>query len=280
MNTPPHAPSSIAANPAADAEIDVSVRNDARVWDHWLGGRHTFAVDRAAGNRLAMEFPGLLEKVRTTRHFLGRAVGHLAGEAGIDQFLDVGAGLPTSGSTHEVAGRAVPTARVVYVDNNPQVVRYARRILAGTRRDAVAYAEADLHRTEDVLAAAARTLDLSRPVALVLSGILGHAPTHEQACATVERLMAALPSGSYLLAHDMSDTLPDWCALQARHNSSNPFPYHLRSAERIAAYFAGLDLVPPGVVPVVSWRPDELDPYGPDWTALVTDIVGGVGRKP
>ncbi len=263
-----------------ESEIDVSVRCQARVWDHWLGGIHNFAVDRAAGNRLATEYPGVLERVRSTRHFLIRTVDYLTREAGISQFLDIGSGLPTSGNTHEIAQRTTPSARVVYVDSDPQTARHASWLLARTTGGATACVQADLHQPDEILAVAARTLDLSRPVALVLSGILGHTPTYEQACTIVRELMAALPSGSHLMAHDVSDTSAEWCAIQARYNGSVSLPYHLRSPEQIAGYFDSLDLVAPGVVPLTSWRPDDRFPYTREWTALVADLVGGVGRKP
>ncbi len=242
---------------------------------------NTFAVDREAANWFAANYPSLVEKVRTTRHFLGRAVRHLAGEAGIRQFIDVGSGLPTAGNTHQIAQQAAPGARVVYADNDPQTVLHARRLLGSVPDGTVAYHEASLREPKAVLAAAAETLDLSRPVALVLSGILGHVPDYDEARAIVRELMAALPSGSYLLSHDMSNTNPEWCALQSRHNETvAPLPYHLRSPERIAGFFEGLDLVEPGVVPLASWRPDPDVRYSADWAVLVSDLVGGVGRKP
>ncbi|RKN45881.1 SAM-dependent methyltransferase [Streptomyces hoynatensis] len=250
------------------------------MWNHWLGGVHNLAVDRAAGDRLSLEHPGVVERARTTRHFLTRAVRHLAREAGVTQFLDVGSGLPTAGNTHQIAQAARPEARVLYVDHDPATVRYARELLRSTPEGAAAYAEADLRRPADVLAAARATLDLSRPVALVLSGILGHVPGYARARGIVRELLAALPPGSHLLAHDLSDTQPEWRALQARHNSAAPLAYHLRSPERIAGFFAGLELLDPGVVPVTSWRPDGSEHYPAEWTRLVADVVGGVGRKP
>jgi hypothetical protein len=268
--------------PTLVTEADISQPSEARVWNHWLGGMHNFAVDRAAGNRMAADTPGLVERVRTTRHFLTRAVGHLARDAGIRQFLDVGSGLPTAGNTHQIAQQAAPGARVVYTDHNADTVRYARELLTAGAADTskVRYLQGDLRKPGAVLADAARTLDLSQPVAVVLSGILGHVPTHEEACEIVRELMAALPAGSYLLSHDVSDAEPDWRAVQSRHNASAPLAYHARSPEQIAGYFKDLDLVDPGIVPLTTWRPDHHARYSREWTGIVADVLGGIGRKP
>jgi O-methyltransferase involved in polyketide biosynthesis len=272
------------AAPDPAPQTDTSLPSHARIWNHWLGGMHNFAVDRATGNRLAADNPGLVERVRTTRHFLTRAVRHLALEEGVRQFLDIGSGLPTAGNTHQIARQAASETHVVYADNDPRTVSYARTILASTAQstaqESVSYLQADLREPDALLTAAAKTLDLSRPVALVLSGILGHVPAYEQACDIVKRLMAVLPSGSFLLSHDVSDTASDWRAIQARHNSTADLAYRLRTPRQITGYFQGLHLVDPGVVPLTSWRPDPDDPYSREWAALVADVVGGVGRKP
>jgi hypothetical protein len=159
-------------------------------------------------------------------------------------------------------------------------VAYAQGLLASTSPESVTYLQADLREPDALLAAASRTLDLTSPVALVLSGILGHVPTYEEACGIVAKLMGALPSGSFLLSHDVSDTADDWRAIQARHNSTADLAYRLRTPEQITGYFEGLRLVGPGVVPLTTWRPDTDDPSSHEWAALVADVVGGVGRKP
>lgn len=266
---------------ASALNIDVSRPSQARVWNHLLRGTDNFPVDRAAGDRYAASHPLLVSMVRTTRSFLTRAVRHLAGEAGMRQFLDVGSGLPTAGNTHEIAQRVAPDSRVVYADNCPDVVRFSQVLLTSTPEGATAFVESDLRAPESVLAAAARTLDLHRPVALILGGILGHVPAYEEACDIVGRLLAALPAGSYLLTQDVTDTDPAWCAIQAGRNVTGPLPYHLRSPERIARYFTGLDLVEPGVVPLPHWRPgDDSGAAGAVAPDSPLHIVGGVGRKP
>jgi O-methyltransferase involved in polyketide biosynthesis len=265
--------------PGIHADFHTALPNMARVWDYWLGGRQHFAVDRARGDLLATAHPGLVTRVRSTREFLIRAVSRLSTEGGIRQFLDIGCGLPTAGSTHETAQQAGHETRVVYVDNDRQIVRHAAAVL-GPLTEAVTCVQGDLHEPEAVLTAAAGTLDLSRPVALVLGGVLGHVPTHEEACDLVGRLMGGLPSGSHLVALDISDTDRDWCAVQARHNAGTSFPYHLRTPEQIAGYFHGLDVLEPGVAPVTALRPVPGQSHGGARPELAADVVGGIGRKP
>ncbi|WP_436790701.1 SAM-dependent methyltransferase [Yinghuangia sp. YIM S10712] len=273
-----HDPANAQSDPTT--AVDITRPSQARCWNNWLGGMHNFSGDRALANRLAAENPGLVERVRTTRHFLTRGVRYLAREAGIRQFLDIGSGLPVAGNTHEIAQQAAPDARVVYADNDPQVVLYAREILAAAEAEGVAYLDASLLEPKTVLDAASETLDLSQPVAIVLSGILGHVPTYEQARSIVEDLMAPLPTGSHLLSHDISDVDSHWRAIQTRHNKTAPLAYNLRSPEQIAGFFEGLELVDPGIVPVAEWRRDADSRYSRDWADSVADLVGGIGRKP
>src|SRR5882724_243646 len=161
------------------AGLDVSAPHPARVWNYWLGGRDFFAADKAAGEEIGREFPHLAEMARAERAFLVRAVRFLAGPAKIRQYLDIGAGLPAGGNTHEIAQRIVPDTGIVYADHDPAVLLHAKALLgnpmlASTPEGAVYYADADLRDVAAVLAAAATTLDLSRPVALIMLGILGH----------------------------------------------------------------------------------------------------------
>ena len=154
-------------------EIDTSVPNSARIWNYWLGGKDNYPVDRVAGDEYRAIYPEIVDVARASRRFLARAVRFLAGEAGVRQFLDIGTGLPTVDNTHEVAERVAPDVRAVYVDNDPVVLAHARALLTSTRAT-TAYVDADLHDPDRILAAAAQTLDLTRPVALMLLGILGH----------------------------------------------------------------------------------------------------------
>ncbi|MCH5677237.1 SAM-dependent methyltransferase [Streptomyces gilvus] len=258
-----------------DSAIDTSVPHSARIWNYWLGGTDNHPVDRAAGDAYTAVFPGIVTIARGSRAFLRRAVTHLVAEAGIRQFLDVGTGLPTAQNTHEVAQRIAPESRIVYVDNDPMVLAHARTLLTSTPEGATAYLHADVTDPDRVLASAAETLDLGRPTALVLSNILGHVADHEEARSLVSRLMAALPSGSYLCVDDGSRGVdPVFERAQDAYNDSGAVPYNLRTVDEITAYFDGLELVEPGVVPVTRWRPEPGDP-APD----VVAEHGGLARK-
>jgi hypothetical protein len=260
----------------APPEIDTSVPHSARVWNYWLGGKDNYPVDRAAGDQFREVFPAIAETARAGRGFLTRTVRYLAGEAGVRQFLDVGTGLPTADNTHEVAQRVAPESRIVYVDNDPVVLTHARALLTSSPEGVTQYVDADLRDPARILEAAARTLDLGRPVALMLMGIMGHVTDDEQARSVIGRLMDALSSGSYLALYDGNDTNPAGVAAQDDYNRSGAAPYRLRSPEQLAAFFDGLELVEPGVVPVSQWRPDPADGDLPP----PVDASGGVGRKP
>jgi len=264
-----------AENPVAGA-IDTSIPHSARFWNYWLGGKDNYPVDREIADQIAAEWPGLVDVARTSRRFLIRAVEYLVVEAGVRQFLDVGTGLPTADNTHEVAQRAAPDARIVYVDNDPLVLTHARALLTSTPEGATAYLDADLRDTDAIIAGAGEVLDLTQPVALILMGVLGHVPEPEAAKDIVDRLMAKLPSGSYLVHYDGSDTSPGMVKAQDSYNTSGAIPYFVRSPETIRGFHDGLELVEPGVVRVTDWRPRETD--AEDVEAV--DAFGGVGRKP
>jgi hypothetical protein len=197
-------------------QIDATVPNSARIWNYWLGGKDNYPVDREAGDDYRAIYPEIVGVARASRRFLTRAVRYLAGEAALRQFLDIGTGLPTAENTHEVAQRVAADARVVYVDNDPVVLAHARALLTSTQ-GVTAYIDADLHDPERILAAALRTLDFTQPIGLMLLGILGHVGDDDEAQAIVRRLLAALPSGSYLTVCDgtISSARPAW-----RHSAS------------------------------------------------------------
>jgi hypothetical protein len=192
----------------------------------------------------------------------------------VRQFLDIGTGLPTADNTHEVAQSVAPDARIVYVDNDPLVLAHARALLTSSPQGATAYIDADMRDTATILREASQTIDLSRPVALFLMGTLGHIESDGEAKSIINGVMGALPSGSYFAMYDGSDTSEAVNeAVRIWNISANP-KYHLRSPERIAALFEGLELVEPGVVSVNEWKPDPSTP--PD----VIDQYCAVGRKP
>jgi len=267
-------PSSTEDNP--QDKIDSSVPHSARIWNYWLGGKDNYAVDRQAGDQFRATFPGVDQVARASRAFLNRSVAYLAGEAGIRQFLDIGTGLPTVDNTHEVAQRVAPETRVVYVDNDPLVLVHARALLVGTPQGRTDYIDADLREPDVILAAAAKTLDFEQPIALILSGILGHIADTDQARAIVGQLLDALPSGSYLAINDGTSVVAGAQADEAleEYADSGAVPYRNRTPDEIASFFSGLELVEPGVVSVPHWRPAPGDePHD-------VDAFGGVGRKP
>jgi S-adenosyl methyltransferase len=257
-------------------EFDASVPQTARIWNYWLGGKDYFPVDRAVGDQILEAFPAIVENARASRAFLARAVRYLAGEAGIRQFLDIGTGLPTANNTHQVAQAVAPECRIVYVDNDPVVLAHARALLTGTPEGATDYIDADLRDPDRILQEAARTLDFTQPIAIMLMGILGHIADDDEAQSIVKRLVGAVSSGSYLTMNDGTDTSEEVVeAARIWNQSANP-TYHLRSPDRIARFFDGLELVEPGVVSPPRWRPEP----GPSGLPAEIDSFCGVGRKP
>ncbi|MDT0382092.1 SAM-dependent methyltransferase [Streptomyces sp. DSM 42041] len=256
--------------------FDASVPHSARIWNYLLGGKDNYPVDRAAGDKICELFPGMVDVTRHSRAFIGRTVRHLAGEEGIRQFLDIGTGLPTVDNTHEIAQRVAPESRIVYVDNDPLVLVHAEALLTSRPEGVTAYIEADARDPESILEQAAETLDFSRPVGLMLMGILGLVQDYDQARSVVSRLMEALPPGSYLGLNDGTSTDPAYVEAIRRHNASKPAaPYTPRTPEQLAGYFEGLEMLEPGVVTCSRWRPEAM-PWGePPEVAC----YGGVGRK-
>ncbi|GAA2126998.1 SAM-dependent methyltransferase [Streptomyces synnematoformans] len=254
--------------------IDTRVPQSARIWNFWLGGGDNYRVDRLAGEAYLRLSPGIVDIARASRGFLVRTIRHLAAEAGIRQFLDVGTGLPTAQNTHEVAQAVHPTARVVYVDNDAMVLAHARALLVSRPGGVCDYVSADLHEPDAVLAGAAETLDFDEPVGLILSGIVGHVEDYDEARGIVAHLVGALPAGSYLVLSDGTAVVQrDIKRAQDAYNRSGAVPYILRTPEEIERFFTGLELVEPGVVSCSQWRPEG------DGQPDPVDHFGGVGRK-
>ncbi|HEU4349919.1 MAG TPA: SAM-dependent methyltransferase, partial [Actinoplanes sp.] len=240
------------------ARLNASVPHSARVWNYWLGGTDNFAADRQVGDQFAELYPDIEVVARSSRAFLTRAVTHLAADAGIRQFLDIGTGLPTVDNTHEVAQAAAPDARIVYVDNDPLVLAHARALLTSKPEGATEYIDADLHDPAAILDLATKvTLDLSKPVGLILMNILGHVADLDDAARIVRHLMRALPSGSYLVTADGTNVLdgPAFEAAIAVWNANAPLSYHLRSPAQLETFLTGLEVLEPGLVPCNRWRP-------------------------
>ncbi len=242
---------------AEAASFDTSVAHVARVYNYWLGGKDNFAADRAAGEQAMAAYPDIALSARANRAFLRRTVHFLAGEHGIRQFLDIGTGIPSANNTHEVAQSVAPDSRIVYVDNDPVVLAHARALLTGTEAGATHYINADLRSTGKILADAANTLDFARPVAIMLMAILQHLSDDDHPYQIVADLVAAVPAGSYLvLSHPAKDIEAEKMAVVAeRLNQMMAEKVTLRSQAEVARFFAGLDLVEPGMVNVPQWRP-------------------------
>jgi hypothetical protein len=245
------------ADGGARRVIDTSVAHSARVHDYWLGGKDNFAADRAAGDAVIQAYPGIVASVRANRAFLARVVRFLAAEAGIRQFLDIGTGIPASNNTHEVAQSVAPGCRVVYVDYDPVVLLHAQALLTSSAQGALDYIDADLRDPEKLLAQAARTLDFSRPVAVMLIAIMHLIGDQDDPGGIIKQLMAAVPAGSYLaLSQVASDIEAEQMAEAARrYNRLARETQRHRSHAEVTHFFDGLELLDPGVVPVPRWRP-------------------------
>ena len=256
--------------------IDTGIPHSARIWNYWLGGKDNFEVDRAAGEQILALVPDLVTSARADRAFLRRAVEHLAGEAGVRQFLDIGTGLPTADNTHEVAQRIAPTSRVVYVDNDPLVLAHARALLTSSPEGATDYLDADLRDPEKILDVARGTLDFHEPIAIIMLGILNFVISDDEAQTIVRRLLEAVPPGSYLVishpttevqGQEMTEAVRLW-------NSTGGAEMRLRDQPGVASFFAGLEVAEPGIVTCSQWRPSESD------ATVAVSHYGGIGRKP
>ncbi|WP_127508680.1 SAM-dependent methyltransferase [Actinoplanes solisilvae] len=258
------------------ASLDTSVPHSARVWNYWLGGKDNFAADRALGDQIVEFFPDITDIARQSRQFLTRAVRYLAAEAGIKQFLDVGTGLPTADNTHEVAQRINPYARIVYVDNDSLVLVHARALLNSSPEGVTDYLDADVHDPGAVLRGAKRSLDFTEPIALMMFGILGNVVDYDQARTILDRLVSALPSGSYVVVNDGTNIInPEARDEATRISIKAGTPYIARHPDQIAGFFQNLELVEPGVVSTSQWRPDTAAD-----TPAEVDVFCGVARKP
>jgi S-adenosyl methyltransferase len=263
-------------------DLQTDQPHPARVYDYLLGGKDNFAADRAAAEAGLRANPNSRIPPRANRAFLGRAVRYLAGEAGISQFLDIGTGIPTSPNVHEVAQAVEPAARIVYVDNDPIVLTQARALLTSGPQGRTAYIDADLRDIDAILGSAElqRTLDLRRPVGLLLIAVMHFIPDEDDPWTLAARLLAALPSGSYLaLSHLTGDFDPAaWAGVVEVYRRSG-VTMKVRPRPDIERFFAGLDLIDPGVVSLPRWRPDPSDVGNPPSDAAVS-VYGGVARKP
>ncbi|WP_083502471.1 SAM-dependent methyltransferase [Sphaerimonospora mesophila] len=273
-----------AENDAPGSRIDPKKPSIARVYDFFLGGKDNFAIDRQVGEATLKIAPDAPAAGRANRAFLRRVVHHLAAEAGIRQFIDIGSGLPTQGNVHEVAQRVAPESRVVYIDNDPIVLVHGRALLATNGSTTVI--EADIRDPESILnhAELRARIDFDQPVALLLFAILHHINDHEGPGAIAARFRDALPSGSYFALSHFQNPGPSMPEVSAQATTAEKlFNENLgtgrwRSREDILAYFGDMPLLEPGLVPLAEWRPDP-DEFVERGITYHT-FVGGVARKP
>ncbi|HEU5158600.1 MAG TPA: SAM-dependent methyltransferase [Streptosporangiaceae bacterium] len=264
--------------------IDTSVAHPARRYNYWLGGSDNFEADRISGDAFAAAFPSIRAAAQENRRFLRRAVTFLVKEAGIRQFLDIGTGIPSADNVHEVAQAIDPKARVVYVDNDPIVLAHARRLLAGSPGGATAYIHADLRDPEAILTHPdlRATLDLSRPVALMLLAVAQFVVDADQVYDHVARLTGALAPGSHLvMSHPTTDFLPAAAAAAVsaatkREGERSRGDARLRDQAEFARFFAGMQLVEPGITAVPDWRNDAPPEERP--SAADVSVYAGVAR--
>ncbi|MCW6010449.1 SAM-dependent methyltransferase [Micromonospora sp. CPCC 205371] len=261
----------------APHEVDLSRPSAARVWDYFLGGAHNFAVDRQVADEAIQFKPDLPDLARAVRQFLRRSV-QLMAQSGIDQFIDIGAGLPTEGNVHQIAQNHNPQARVVYVDHDPVAVTHARAILAGN--DQVAVVAGDLRAPDTIYAAPGlrRLVDFDRPVGLLLCAVLHFVADDSDPNHILATLTDPLVPGSYLaIQHATHDAQPSQTIQMLEYwNSQSPEPMHWRTRTQIAGFFDGFSLLEPGLVELTGWLPDQPDDADPTRFAS----YAGIGRKP
>jgi hypothetical protein len=256
--------------------LDTRTACSARVWNYLLDGKDNFIADRAAGDELKQMFPGIVDVARGRRLFLAQAVRYLARQAGIRQFLDVGTGIPTAETAHQIAQQIEPQSRVVYVDIDPLVLVHVRALLTSVPSGRVDYVEADVRHPETILQDAAETLDFSQPAAVLMLGILSEIPDSDSPGSIVARVLECLPAGSYLALSDVTNTNPVFNQAIAVYNGKAASPCHPRSPQQLAGFFEGLEMVPPGLVAPSRWRPGLTDTSGGTEEA---SALCGIGRK-
>lgn len=260
------------------AEIDMDRPSAARVYDYYLGGSHNFEADRRMARQALQLWPELPQIMQANRAFLRRAIRYVVSR-GVVQLLDIGAGIPTAGSSHEVASQVDPTARVVYVDSDPVAVAHSKAMLSATPNAAVL--RADLRDPEAILAAPTvlELIDFSQPVAVLLVAVLHFVEDRDDPAGILAQLRDAVAPGSFLvISHASSGGQTDRAASHQKLYSQTQTPMTMRSHDEVCRLFEGFDIVEPGIVPMPQWHP-EIAPS--DETApLRTPGFAGVGRKP
>ena len=249
----------------APDEVDIERPAPARMYDYYLGGSHNFAADRALAAQAMSVWPDSPHIARANRAFLRRAVG-FASAQGIDQFLDLGSGIPTVGHVHEIAAALNPDARTVYVDNDPVAYAHSRNLLNGTPNTVAVHA--DVRDPESVLEEARATLDLDRPVAVLMFAVLHFIPDDDDPSGVVAAYRESSVPGSLLaVSHATSDYEPERIHEMEEVYRGATAGLTARSHAQITALLAGYEMVPPGLVSMIEWRPEPSiasDPLGGD----------------
>ncbi|MCQ6248834.1 SAM-dependent methyltransferase [Streptomyces malaysiensis] len=262
--------------------------HSARMYDFYLGGKDNYEADREAAARVAASYPGIFVCARENRAFMHRATRVLARDHGIRQWLDIGTGIPTKPNLHEVAQSVAPDARIVYVDNDPIVLVHAQTLLNSSAEGRTDYIRADVNEPDTILRSPelSETLDLTRPVVLSLNALMRFVTDAQDAHGIVRRLMDALPSGSALaLSHCTPDFDPEtWQKVTDIYNQAGT-PVQFRDKAAVTDFFAGLDLIEPGIVVGDRWRPATEDggvdrEDGPAPSDADVSLWAGVGIKP
>ena len=267
-------------DPELSPEINTNVAHSARVYDYWLGGKDNFPADRELAELMIQAIPNMRAMAAANRAFLSRAVRYLVGEAGIRQFLDLGTGIPTSPNVHQIAQATAPDTRVIYVDNDPIVLAHARALLTTQDAGETAFIMADLRQPGSILdhPTLTATLDLDQPVAVLAVVVLMYfrdsdSPNPFEMVATV---LEPMPSGSYLaVTTPTPDFNPEETAKAVAAAEAAGITLVPRGKAEVARFFSGLELVDPGVAPMLAWRPDE-QPADPERAYY----WAGVARKP
>src|SRR6266508_317816 len=261
------------------AGIDVERPSQARIYDYLLGGSLNFAADREAARQLIAMVPDVPLLAQANRAFLRRAVRFLVG-TGVRQFLDIGSGVPTRGTVHEIAQRIAPESRVAYIDIDPVAVAHSRQILAGN--DLATAIQEDARRPEHILRhpEVQGLFDRARPVAVLVVSVLHFIPDSDDPAGIVSRLGDELVSGSYLvLSHVTSDGKPHNTAGASPDNGRSGMFAMPRGRAEVERFFAGFDLVEPGLVPVEQWRPDAPGHGELSDSQMLLCMHAGVARK-
>lgn len=259
-------------------EFDPEVAHTARVYDWWLGGKDNYEADRIAGARSEEVFPTVRVTARQNRDFMLRAVRFLAAQ-GIRQYLDIGTGIPTVPNLHQAVQEIMPSARVVYADNDPLVLTHAQALMTSTPEGRTTYIRADVRQPGSILSAPelTSTLELSQPVAVSLIAVMHFVEDRYDPYGVVEQLMAAVPRGSYLvMTHATPDLGPEMAEVQRVYHESG-MPGRIRTRAEFARFFDGLEWVEPGLTTPHRWRPDGMAP--PAGMDRRVQFYAGVARK-